>query len=96
MKNKTLNIEKFLRWRTVYKYWILLTILVQCIITVFGFNLYTNLIAVMILAAGGTILGLAGLYWCWQKDWINAMLMFALFPIQCIAYIIAVFFRPVL
>ena len=48
------------------------------------------------LAAGGTVLGLAGLYWCWQKDWINALLMFALFPIQCIAYIIAVFFRPVL
>ena len=39
------------------------------------------------------ILGLLGLYWCWIKEWINAILMIALFPLQCLAYIVAVFVR---
>ncbi len=62
MKNRYVNLGKFLHWRVVYKYWILLTIFVQMIIMIFGFNVYTNLITLMIVAVGGTILGLLGLY----------------------------------
>lgn len=77
----------------MYKYWILLTIFVQMIIMCFGFNVYTNLITLMIVAVGGTILGLLGLYWLKQREWINALLMFTLFPLQCVAYIVAIFMR---
>ena len=91
MKAKDINLGRFIHWRGVYKYWILLTIFVQMIIMCFGFNVYTNLISLMLLAVGGTILGLLGLYWLKQKEWINALLMFALFPLQCVAYIVAIF-----
>lgn len=95
MKNDSnnLNLTKLLNWKVVYKYWILLAVLIQLIIMCFGFNIYTNLITFMMLAIGGTILGLLGLYWCWKKEWINAILMFALFPLQCVAYIVGVFVR---
>ena len=63
------------------------------IIMCFGFNVYTNLITLMIVAVGGTILGLLGLYWLKQREWINALLMFTLFPLQCVAYIVAIFMR---
>ena len=91
MKAKDINLGRFIHWRVVYKYWILLTIFVQTIIMCFGFNIYTNLISVMELAVGGTILGLLGLYWLKQREWTNALLMFALFPLQCVAYIVAIF-----
>ena len=91
MKNRYVNLGKFLHWRVVYKYWILLTIFVQMIIMIFGFNVYTNLITLMIVAVGGTILGLLGLYWLKQREWTNALLMFALFPLQCVAYIVGIF-----
>ena len=93
MKNKRINLALLLNWRLVYKYWILLTVFIQMIIMLWGFNIYTNLITFMMLVVCGTILGLLGLYWCWIKEWINAILMIALFPLQCIAYIVAVFVR---
>lgn len=93
MKNESINLTKLLNWRVVYGCWILLAVFIQMIIMLWGFNIYTNLITFMMLVVCGTILGLLGLYWCWIKEWINAILMIALFPLQCIAYIVAVFGR---
>ena len=93
MKNESINLTKLLNWRVVYGCWILLAVFIQMIIMLWGFNIYTNLITFMMLVVCGTIRGLLGLYWCWIKEWINAILMIALFPLQCIAYIVAVFGR---
>ena len=93
MKNESINLTKLLNWRVVYGCWILLAVFIQMIIMLWGFNIYTNLITFMMLVVCGTILGLLGLYWCWIQEWINAILMIALFPLQCIAYIVAVFVR---
>lgn len=91
MKSKKVNLGKLLHWKVVYKYWILITLFVQMNVMCFGFNAYINLITLVILPVGGTILGLLGMYWLKQREWTNALLMFGLFPLQCVAYIVAVF-----
>ena len=89
MAKRTIQIDmKYLNWRFIYKYWLLLALIVQGIITVFGFNSATNALTLIILIIFGFIVGVIGVYYCFVEQWLNALLMFLLFPLQCVAYVI--------